>query len=61
MILKSFRNMFFYLRTYVTLCRVHNMVLDDVHNVAHLPTMIIVSSSNSVFPLAILVMQEFPL
>jgi hypothetical protein len=23
-------------RTWVTLCRVHNMVLDDVHNMAHL-------------------------
>jgi hypothetical protein len=29
MILKSFQNLFVYPRTWVTLCRVHNMVLDD--------------------------------
>jgi hypothetical protein len=53
MILKSFQNVFFQLRTRVTLRRVHNMVLDDIYNVVHLSTTIIVLSPNSVFHLAI--------
>jgi hypothetical protein len=59
MILKSFLNVFFYPRTWVTLCRVHNMVLDDVHNMAHLSTIIIILSSNSIFYLAIQSSKSF--
>jgi hypothetical protein len=59
MILKSFQNMFFYPRTRVTLCRIHNMVLDDIHSVAHLSTTIIILSSNSMFPLAIQSYKSF--
>jgi DNA phosphorothioation-dependent restriction protein DptG len=46
-------------RTRVTLCRVNNMVLDDVHNMAHLSTTIIVLSSNSIFYLAIPSFKSF--
>jgi hypothetical protein len=59
MILKSFQKVFFYPRTRVTLCRIYNMVLDDVHNVAHLSTTIMVLSSNSMFPLAIQSYKSF--
>jgi hypothetical protein len=52
-ILKSFQNTFFQLRTQVTLCCVHNMVLDDVNNMAHLSTTTTVLSPNSIFHLAI--------
>jgi hypothetical protein len=46
-------DLFFQLRTRVTLCCVHNMVLDDINNMAHLSTTIIVLSSISTVPLAI--------
>jgi hypothetical protein len=59
MILKSLQNVFFYPRTWVTLCRVHNIVLDDVHNVAYLYPTIIVLSSNSMFHLAIPSFKNF--
>jgi hypothetical protein len=57
--LKSFKAVFFYPRTWVTLCRVHNMVLDDVHSVAHLSTTIIVLSSNSICYLSFLSFKSF--
>jgi hypothetical protein len=52
-ILKSFQNVFFHQELGSHYYHVHNMVLDDVHNVAHLSATIIVLSSNSMFPLAI--------
>jgi hypothetical protein len=58
-ILKLFPNRFFQPRTRVTLCRVHNMVLDDVHNVAHISATIIVLSSKSIFYLAIPSIKSF--
>jgi hypothetical protein len=58
-ILKSFQNVFFHPRTQVTLCRIHNTVLDDIHNVTHLSTTIIVLSSNSMFSLSVQSYKSF--
>jgi hypothetical protein len=59
MILKSFQNVFFHQELGSHYCHVHSTVLDDVHNVAHLPTTVIVLSSNSMFPLAIQSSKSF--
>jgi hypothetical protein len=53
MILKPFRTCDIHLRTQVTLCHKHNMILDDINNVAHLLTTIMVLGLNSMSPLVI--------
>jgi hypothetical protein len=59
MILKSFQNMFCHqeLGSRYVMCIM--WFLDDVHNMAHLSTTIIASSSNSMFPLAIQSYKSF--